>query len=232
MILGMTDPMTNPVKHRMYVEYVQRCLPGVTLRLFSYPVGAQADLEACDGLLLTGGVDVDPSFYGREDARSLVEEPDPRRDGYEIPLIRDAVRRRMPILGICRGTQIFNVALGGSLVPDLERAGYRRHTTRSDEPPRHHPVIIEPGTLLQGIVGRVSGEVSTYHHQAVDRVAPGLRVSARSEDGVVEALEWERTEGQSFLQLVQWHPERMAEDEPLAKNLLVRLGEEMARKTK
>jgi putative glutamine amidotransferase len=227
MILGMTDPMTNPVKHRMYVDYVLRCLPGVSLRILSYPSVFPGDAEGCDGLLLTGGVDVDPACYGREDARTLVEEPDVRRDTFEITLIRTAVQRKVPILGVCRGTQIFNVAMGGTLVPDLERAGYRRHTTRQGEEQRHHVVSIEDGTLLRGIVGTGSGEVSTYHHQAVDRVAPGLRVSARSDDGVVEALEWERSAGAGFLVLVQWHPERMGADDPLAKSLLVSLGESM-----
>jgi putative glutamine amidotransferase len=227
MILGMTDPMTNPVKHRMYVDYVLRCLPGVSLRTLAYSSASPEDGEGCEGLLLTGGVDVDPACYDRDDARALVEEPDPRRDVFEITLIRAAVKRKVPMLGICRGTQIFNVAMGGSLVPDLESAGYRRHTTRQGEEQRHHGVSIEAGTLLRGIVGTGLGEVSTYHHQAVDRVAPGLRVSARSDDGVVEALEWERPEGSGFLVLVQWHPERMGAGDPLAKNLLVSLGQRM-----
>jgi len=225
MTLGMTDPMTNPVKHRMYVEYVRRCLPGVSMRILSYRTGSNEDLEACDGLLLTGGVDVDPSCYGREDARALVEEPDPRRDEYEMQVIRRSLERSIPILGICRGTQIFNVALGGTLVPDLEAAGFHRHTTKAGEPPRSHGVTIDEGTLLHGITGRTTGEVSTYHHQAVDRPGAGLRVSARSGDGVVEALEWERSAGRPFLLLVQWHPERMESDDPLAGDLLVSLGE-------
>jgi putative glutamine amidotransferase len=219
--------MTNPVKYRMYVDYVMRSLPGVSLRLLAYPSASPEDGEGCDGLLLTGGVDVDPACYDREDARPIVEEPDPRRDVFEITLIREAVQRKVPMLGICRGAQIFNVAMGGTLVPDLERAGYRRHTTRQGEEQRHHGVSIEAGTLLRGIVGTGFGEVSTYHHQAVDRVAPGLRVSARSDDGVVEALEWERPGGSGFLVLVQWHPERMGADDPLAKNLLESLGQRM-----
>jgi putative glutamine amidotransferase len=219
MRIAMTDPMTNPVKHAAYLEYLGRWLPDVEIEVVSYKAVAEAN--RFDGVVLTGGVDVDPAFYAREDARSLVEEPDFRRDRFEVDFIRGAMGHDLPIFGICRGMQICNVALGGSLIPDLETAGYRRHTTRREEPQRIHGISVDPTSLLHSVSGRQAGTVSTYHHQAVDVVAPGLKVTARSEDGVVEALEWDVAAGHPFLLLVQWHPERMTPvDDPFAKNLL------------
>jgi putative glutamine amidotransferase len=126
--------------------------------------------------------------------------------------------------------QLCNVALGGTLVPDLERAGYMRHTTGSGEPQRTHPVTIEHGSLLEALSGVTEGTVSSYHHQAVDRVAAGLHVVARSTDGVVEALEWEVPNKKPFLLLVQWHPERMGTEDLLAANLLKRFAAALAEK--
>ncbi|MEK9136358.1 MAG: gamma-glutamyl-gamma-aminobutyrate hydrolase family protein, partial [Bacteroidota bacterium] len=135
----------------------------------------------------------------------------------------------LPILGICRGMQVFNVALGGTMIPDVQTAGYQSHRkdlgTGTD---RRHAVRIAEGSLLRSVAHGLHGEVNTNHHQAIDRLAPGLRPTAWSPDELVEALEWENPREKPFLQLVQWHPERMADFEnPLSKKLVERFVNEV-----
>lgn len=159
--------------------------------------------ELISGLLLVGGEDINPSIYGQEtDPRSHPQPP--RRDHFELALIRECRARDLPILGICRGLQLLNIAHGGTLYQDLADApavGNHAQVGELDFSTRH-TVEIVPGTHLQRLLGSASIETNTGHHQGVDRVSPGLTVAARSADGVIEALE-----GDGFLLGVQWHPE-------------------------
>jgi putative glutamine amidotransferase len=163
-------------------------------------------IGSCRGLLLTGGSDVDPLLYG-EPPSPDTEPPDPERDAAECALIDEALARDLPLLAICRGMQILNVHLGGTLVQHLPTAV--RHVKRtSDKSVPAHRVAIEPGTLLSGIARSESWEVNSRHHQAVARIAPGLRVCARDpEDGTIEAVELPL---RRFVLAVQWHPENQA----------------------
>jgi putative glutamine amidotransferase len=163
-------------------------------------------LGSCAGLLLTGGSDVDPLLYGERPAPET-EPPDPDRDAAEAALIDDALARDLPLLAICRGLQILNVHLGGSLIQHLPTAA--RHVRRTpDKSMPAHPVAIEPGTLLASIAGSETWEVNSRHHQAIARLAPGLRVCARDpEDGTIEAVELPL---RRFVLAVQWHPENQA----------------------
>jgi len=183
-----------------------------------------AAVDRIDGLLLTGGGDVDPALYG-EAAHKGNEPAEPGRDAFEIGLVREARRRQLPVFAICRGVQVLNVAAGGKLVQDIpsEVPGALRHDFNV---PQHHPselaheVWIEKETLL----GRLLGErldnadtcdVNSRHHQAVAQVAPGFKVSATAPDGVVEAIEDPQA---PFCLGVQWHPEnfwRTGEFRPL-----------------
>jgi GMP synthase (glutamine-hydrolysing) len=127
----------------------------------------------------------------------------------------------VPILGICRGLQLTNVNFGGSLVPDLEEAGYRLH--RCETLDCRHDIVVERNSGLFTATGRTEGNVNSSHHQGVDRPAAGLRIVARSDDGIVEAMEWNSSSSLPFFQLVQYHPERMQDFEnPLSKKLLER----------
>ena len=164
------------------------------------------EIGSCSGLLLTGGSDVDPSLYG-ETPSAETEPPDPDRDAAEAALIDEALARDLPLLAICRGLQILNVHLGGSLVQHLATAA--RHVRRTaDKSLPAHRVAIEPGTLLASIARSETWEVNSRHHQAVARIAPGLRVCARDpEDGIIEAVE---LPGRRFVLAVQWHPENQA----------------------
>lgn len=168
-------------------------------------------LDRCDGLLFTGGPDLDPRHYGQ--ARHPRTEPlHPRRDQFDIALFRRADQRRLPILSICLGCQIANVARGGCLVQhvdDLPRSSAVVHY-QPDHSSAYHQVEITPGSLLARLTGRTRMEVNSRHHQVVDRSQLGseLRPVAFAPDGVVEAAE--AADGR-FLLAVQWHPEDLVE---------------------
>ena len=163
--------------------------------------------SAVRGLVLTGGEDVEPARYGATPHPKL-EEPDPGRDAAELALIAAARERRLPILAICRGIQILNVALGGTLYQDLasERPGPVAHT--GDDV--RHTVRIEPGSLLEHTLGTRTATVNSRHHQAICDLAPGLRAVSWAEDGVIEAVE-PADPGAPWMLAVQWHPEDLNE---------------------
>ena len=162
-------------------------------------------LEGCVGLLLTGGIDVDPALYG-EEPWPEVDSTNRPRDDFELALLHEALDRDIPVLAICRGHQLLNVAMGGKL---LQHIASRDHEDIDDE--RHtsatHDVILTPGTKLHTVYKRDRLFVNSRHHQAVlpEGVATGLRVSAVTEDGLVEALE---SDAHRWVVSVQWHPER------------------------
>lgn len=169
-------------------------------------------LDLVDGLFLPGGRDLDAELYGSV-AHPSNDQPLRVRDELEIALTRLARERGMPVLGACRGMQVINVALGGTLEQHLgdriditpHRNVYGTHTS--------HPVSIAPGTLLRSITHEAEFEISSHHHQGVDRLGEGLAVSASAPDGVVEAIE--ATDG-SFCLGVQWHPEERLDPEGIA----------------
>lgn len=170
----------------------------------------QLKLGQCCGLLLTGGSDVDPALYG-EAALLETEPPDADRDAVESDLIDEAISRDLPLLAICRGLQILNVNLGGSLIQHLPTV--ERHVRRTpDRSLPAHTVAIEPGTMLAHIAKQQTWEVNSRHHQAVARLGSGLRVSARDqEDGTIEAIE---LPARRYVLAVQWHPENQAPTDP------------------
>lgn len=163
-------------------------------------------LGACDGLLLTGGHDVGPAVYGARDERGLVQETCPERDAMEKVLLELALEADLPVLGICRGIQFVNAALGGSLWQDLptEHPSPVEHHGKPPYDQPVHEVEVLPNTPLAEALGAGRLAVNSYHHQAVRELAADLRAMAVAPDGIVEAL-W-RPESR-FLWAVQWHPE-------------------------
>ena len=162
-----------------------------------------------DALVLSGGVDIAPEFYsGGNDYAHAPNGWERARDLFELEVLERALERRIPVFGVCRGLQLINVALGGSLVQDLGEGGDAVHegTAGAD---KQHTIRVGEGSLLSAIVVRDRGLVNSAHHQAIGRLAEGLRVSCRAEDGTIEGVEWAQPEGRSFLLAVQWHPERM-----------------------
>jgi putative glutamine amidotransferase len=170
-------------------------------------------LPELDGLLLPGGWDVDPSFYG-EQRDEKVGDTDPELDETELTLFRQARERQIPVLGICRGQQVINVAMGGSLVQHLEdhdaRALGRSHLA--------HTIEVDPASELGKAAGEDEIHVNSLHHQAIKRLADGLQESAHGEDGTVEGVE----SNDGLIVAVQCHPEELTGDLPWARKLFER----------
>ena len=168
-------------------------------------------LERVDGLVLTGGEDIDPARYraGRHPAVKYTCEA---RDATELALAEAARERRLPTLAICRGVQVVNVAFGGTLVQDIPSAvaGALPHQQQGARTARTHDIDIDSASRLAGMLGTQHMQVNSLHHQAVDRLGDGLRISARAPDGVIEAIEC--TDDAWWMQGVQWHPEELIDD--------------------
>lgn len=168
---------------------------------------ATTAVSAIHGLVLTGGGDVDPKLYGAA-AHAETDTPSPRRDEWELALLRAALAADRPVLAVCRGVQLMNVACGGTLhqhLPDVLGAATHRPELGTFA---QVPVRVDQGSRLAAIVGE-STEVRCHHHQAIDRLGEGLRVCARAEDGSVEAVE---LTGARFALGVQWHPEEAGDE--------------------
>ncbi|MFW5692031.1 MAG: gamma-glutamyl-gamma-aminobutyrate hydrolase family protein [Chloroflexota bacterium] len=189
------------------------------------PSGLQPDnlralYERLDGVLLPGGGDIDPSNYNRPPSPEL-KMVDHERDGYEIELARWAVADELPVFGICRGHQIFNVALGGTLVQDIPSAidTPLKHDIEHNDMPRSlrlHDVEISENSLLARVMGGTRFSVNSLHHQSIDELAPNLVATAHAPDGIIEATE---IEGHPFALTVQWHPEDMVADDEAMRRL-------------
>ena len=180
---------------------------------------ASVVLDSVAGLVLTGGEDVDPARYG-EKRHEKVLSVNAARDATEVALIKAAQERRTPVLAICRGIQVLNVALGGSLVQDIASQCKTdiEHDEASARNSRTHEISVEPGSLIAKAMGAEHLSVNSFHHQSVKRVADGMRVTARSPDGVIEGIE--STDDNWWVMAVQWHPEEMTESaEPWDRGL-------------
>lgn len=198
---------------RLNVAYVEALERAGAVPLVIPPLSevahAAAIIDACDGLVLTGGEDLDPSFYD-EPRDASVEGTNPERDATEIALVEAARAVACPTFAICRGLQLLNVALGGSLVQDIpsQRPGSLDHDPAGPRSARVHDVEIEVGSALARTLGSTRLRVNSFHHQAADRVAEGLRASAWAPDGIIEGLEWNGS-GDWWAVAVQWHPEEL-----------------------
>jgi putative glutamine amidotransferase len=228
MRIGLTDTGTE-WKHKNYVRWLSRDGgDGVEVVRLSAALGNLYEAADCDGLVLSGGIDLDPSLYGgeREYKRSPAAGWEKDRDLFEQSVLRMAWERELPVLGVCRGLQLINVTLKGSLVQDLGIAGDGVHEANTGID-KQHKVRLEDGCLLAEIAAHRGGEVNSAHHQAVERLGEGLIVNCYAEDGTIEGIEWKEPAGRPFLLAVQWHPERMYvngfEDEFLYKAIRDRL---------
>ena len=203
----LVDGRERVTLNTAYVRALERAgLVPLAVPTMLAPERAGAALAALRGLVLTGGEDVAPDRYGASPHPRL-GEVDPVRDAAELALIATARSRRLPILAICRGIQILNVALGGTLYQDLgsERPGPIPHETEGN-----HAVRVQAGSLLERTLGTRAATVNSRHHQAIRDLAPGLRAVAWAEDGVIEAAEPAAADA-PWMVAVQWHPEDLTE---------------------
>jgi putative glutamine amidotransferase len=202
MKIGLTYTGT-PEKHENYVRWLQQDDEIEVIKLSV----EEGDVDSCDALVLSGGVDIHPSFYGGGlDYASRPVEWRPERDEFEKAALGRAWTLGKPVLGVCRGLQLINVCRGGTLVQDLGVQGDKTHQNTPED--KQHGVRIAAGSLLYTIAGE-GGEANSAHHQAIDRLGKGLLVNCRAEDGVIEGIEWAAPDGRPFMLAVQWHPERM-----------------------
>jgi putative glutamine amidotransferase len=187
--------------------------------MYNMPIDSALELfRSCSGLLLTGGGDIDPVLYGKPEERERCYAIDPKRDELEMRLVDSAIAWNKPILGICRGHQLINVALGGTLIVDIP-ADYGTIVSHRCADPASctHTVLIKEESFLFHIAGHLfSGETNSSHHQAIDKLGQGLTFTARTTDSLIEAAEWEDPKGKPFLLSVQWHPEKMDIGNPLS----------------
>jgi len=190
----------------------------VLINLYTLPIdSAVLALNECDGLLLTGGEDVYPAWYGKEADTARCTEMNQRRDSLDIALIAKALDSKMPIVGICRGNQILNVYLGGKLIIDIPQDHPSDIIHQCDDWEHcFHNINVIKNTQLSKISQCDSAVVTTNHHQAVEQLSPLLIANALAGDNLIEGIEWQHPEGKSFLIGVQWHPERMEKDNPLS----------------
>lgn len=185
--------------------------------------GDPVSLDGMSGLLLMGGDDVDPALYG-EERHPRTDPPDAELDRVEQALLRDALDRDLPVLGICRGLQLMNVFHGGTLIQHLDPPEQHRQKTDDKSVPAH-AAKIEPGTLLADIAREPELRVNSRHHQAVKDLGAGLRIAAvEPVAGIVEALE---RPDKRFVLAVQWHPENQALSDPAQLRIFQRFGEAM-----
>lgn len=196
----------------IYLEGVTRA-GGIAALLPPQPVDddiADRLLDGLDGLIITGGRDVMPASYGQQPHPTTdADSADNRiRDTLEFALVRGALRRGMPLLGICRGAQVLNVALGGTLHQHLPDVVGHTHHQQGNAVFSTSAIRTVPGTRLAALIGE-SSDAQCYHHQAIDRLGDGLVISAQDADGVIEAVE---IPGENFALAVQWHPEERLDD--------------------
>lgn len=214
-VIAMPRMSTDPeptVAQSKYMESLARAGAGMRWVELSDPEQAVQDALTCDGLLLPGGGDMDPKFYGQARIPAC-GEPNLLRDAAEPLLLRAFLAADKPVLGICRGIQVMNAVLGGDLYQDIKPL---EHLPHNGHWAKVHTVTVRRGTLLSRILGQDTVLVNSQHHQAVDRVAPGFTLAALSEDGIVEAIE---KPDARFCLGVQWHPEWLSDADPAMQGL-------------
>ena len=212
-VIGITDCEKYP----NYEKWI-KAEPDIEVVRLGFPFSNLEELKKCQGLLLTGGEDIHPRFYGKGIHYSNApEEFEEARDEFEIRTFKKAQEENLSVLGICRGLQLINCIQGGTLQQDLgELNQVHRRLSQED---KIHPVNIASATLLFGIAKVNQGEVNSSHHQAIDALGKGLKINCHAADGTIEGIEG-LDSSRPFLLAVQWHPERMLDqNNPLSKNV-------------
>lgn len=217
--IGITESEANFHNYEPWIKGTEKEIKTIVL---SHHKKNLDDLKTCDGIILSGGVDAHPKYYNnpRLDfprAGIFIEE----RDMFELEVFEYARRHHLPVLAICRGMQLINIALGGDLIQDLEDHGKNNHR-RLESEDRLHEIYVDKNSFFYTVVKTEKGMVNSAHHQGLSRIANDLISCAASEDDIAEAVEYRHREGKPFLLGVQWHPERIDQgtaDEAFSKNI-------------
>lgn len=204
--------------NQSYENWLKRVAPEIRIVSLYHVSKDSVDywLKQSDGILLSGGEDIFPGRYGQTADTSLCESFDLRRDSLEWTILNHAFSYKKPTFGICRGLQMINVYLKGSLYPDVPSVLGPKVRHREDGP-TYHEVVLDPSDWRKSCGTR--GKVASNHHQGINRLGTNLKPLARSDDGLIEAIEGDQNAKMPFLMAVQWHPERMPENDPLSKPL-------------
>lgn len=206
MKIGITYTGTEP-KHHDYANWVKG-KDAIEIIKLSEELNNISEVSSCDGVVLSGGVDIAPEFYGASgNYPHAPEKYNKERDAFEAAVFQETQQQGIPVLGICRGMQLINCIYGGTLQQDIaEKNAVHKITGVAD---KVHGISIAAGTTIHEITGSEYAAVNSAHHQAIGKLGTGLTITAVSEDGIAEVLERVDTGKSSFLLCVQWHPERM-----------------------
>jgi len=219
---SITVGITDCARYANYERWFLDAPTKVNVIRLSYDLNNHDDIEKCQGIVLSGGEDVDPRRYKRPDLLGRLEftDIDEKRDEFEWEVITRALKLQLPILGICRGMQLFNVYQGGTLIFDIPTVTNITGHAKVQGMDQRHEISVGEKTLLNEITGCVRGAVNSSHHQCVDILGTNLLVAARAEEPIIEAVQWENTCEQPFFLGVQWHPERMVDqNSPFSYNI-------------
>ncbi len=221
-LIAISKDYTKPDKLSNYYKWLLKTDSTIeAINLYKYSVdSAMIMLEKCSGLLISGGADVFPGRYGKIDDTARCGEFDLHRDTVEFAAIDKALEMQLPIMGICRGMQIFNISQGGSLFIDIPTDFDTTVSHRTTEGEHDwHAVEINQASMLYKLTKGKTDSVYSHHHQGIDELASNLRIVSRSADGLPEAVEWKEAAGKNYFLAVQFHPERMNYNSPLSGNL-------------
>ena len=219
--IGITDSK----KFDDYSKWIISTNKEIEIVRLSYQLDNVEMVSVCNGIIMTGGEDVHPEFYGKLEYLEILNpnQINKERDLFELKVIENALQLKKPLLGICRGLQLTNVFLGGTLIPDIpSKLSNSQHGKIAGKDQLHEVKLIE-GSFINEITRKTHGTINSAHHQSADVIGEGLKITAyatlSNQVRVVEALEWENHENKGWLLLVQWHPERIAEDDNFSKSI-------------
>ena len=218
--IGLTYTGTAE-KHSNYVNWLKANESIDIIDLSPGHIGIES-IKDMDGIVLSGGVDVHPKSYGYTAVYpNAPEKFNEERDAFETAIFKISQQKNIPLLAVCRGMQLANCILGGTLIQDMGPATNAIHRFENND--KAHGVNIKPGSLLNEITGVERTVANSAHHQAIDKLGKGLAVNCISDDGIIEGIEWDQKENKSFFLGIQWHPERMYKfhfaNAPAAKNI-------------
>ncbi|MDK2822714.1 MAG: putative glutamine amidotransferase [Clostridia bacterium] len=219
-VIGITAGFSNSnEKHYLTDYYVQaiETLGGIPVILPSVGISLVESLyEQVDGLIFSGGGDVDPGYFGQSPLKGI-KEITPLRDRFELYLAKKALNGKKPVLGICRGMQVLNISAGGNIYQDIGEVTRLEHDQKAPKWVPYHEIQIENNSLLFNIIGKTKVKVNSFHHQSVKDVGLGLKKVAWTEDGLIEAIE--STNPEKLILGVQWHPECSWDRDNTSKSL-------------